>query len=267
MEFKIENKFNTIIVIGLGGLGSSIIEGLMGYLKLLDLEYENNKEEIPLKNIFFYDADSVSSKKELYKLSFNHDVLIQREIGPTLATGYRKYELLTKQLKYSVLDYMTIEYDLNVVILEDYFTEKDALYMLEHRKDLGRILLIDATDRKAVVSQFYMQFIMEDDMVIAIGYDYSDKAKGEANGMYYTIYINPSLDSYATFQNEYNHVPMSNLLANWISSYMWFLISHVNLDNYYDINITGDLLKNAFKDVEKFGLPRPIKKEEERSGV
>jgi hypothetical protein len=267
MKFKIENKFNTIIVLGLGGLGSSIIEGLMGYLKLLDLEYENNKEEMPLKNIFFYDADTVYDKKELYKLSFNHNIVIDTEIGSRLITSYHKYELLKKQLKWSVVDYIADQYDLNVVILEDYFTEKDALYMLEHRKELGRILLIDATDRKAVVSQFYMQFIMKDDMVIAIGYDYSDEANGRANGMHYTIYINPSVDSYSTFQNEYNHVPMSNLLANWISSYMWFLISHVNLDDYYDINITGDLLKEAVRTIDMFGLPKPIKKENERSGV
>jgi len=251
---EVVSQPDTIILIGLGGLGSYVFQALLRHLKYL--YYLREQGALPSSyrvGVYVFDGDRLSEESNAVKTGF--DFTPEPSEGWESVLGRKKKDLaidLVLAFRYQHISSILKDETINFA---GYFGDADAEFFAKNRKQFGRILLIDASDKKRFLYPKYEMFLRKDDDYIAVGYDY-----GTDKGLYGTIYINPLQDAVETFQDVYESIPLSPHLGSLVADMLLLILSHLPYHDYKDVDITIDFRKFLGDLITESGIRRKKEK-------
>jgi len=235
LAYNVRNLYDTIILVGTGGAGSPVFRRMFHYLSILGYEKMQGRDVNPI-NIYVFEPDNVDDMKTILKTGFFRIPKLQEDDDGHITTP--KTKLLHSNVpKNSLIDSVVD----TLYIANTYFTAEKAEYFVQKTNELGRILVIDATDKKSVTVPIHYSYLKPNDNLIVVGYDAPElKDNPYLNiDFQYTIYINPPEEIASSFKSVYESVPMSPLHGEMLASYLWMIVAHYDLTGVIDAELTG----------------------------
>jgi len=235
--YSVINKYDTLLLVGVGGLGSAVFRRMFNYLMLLGYENLQGKSQHTV-DVFVFEPDEVDDIQSVLKIGFPSYPRLFKRKRP------KKADVIRKNIPNNVFVKQAVN---DIVITPSPFTEVVSNFLAKNRQNFGRMLVIDATDKKSVTVPLYYDFLLPDDTLIIAGYDAPTKKQDNSVtsvtedliDFAYTIYINPPEELANTFKSVYESIPLSPLHAELVASLLWLIVSHYPLEGLQDAELTG----------------------------